>query len=177
MGSGKSAWSYSINGNKALKVGDGFAMDFDAFFDRPMVEKRLTSKRAKVLGSVGRFTRKVMRRSMRKPGKKRKHSRPGEPPYRIKGGIHDTIVYNFLGAAGMIDGVGVGPVDFGTGSVSVPELLNFGGQKMITLPPQWGGGETLATYEARPFATENSEAYVAGTEFFLNLIRDTDFLN
>ena len=190
---------------------------FEMFIDRRVVADRIGKKKLRVLGRTGGFTRKAMKRSMRKARKPRVKwvevagengerllvyrsgavrtgsgrfvsrekaaaarqqarksrkkrfdsggSAPGEPPrYRSKE-LRDKI---FFGVDANEESLVVGPLRFG-GTGNVPQLLNEGGRVKHTLP----GGETaIANYLPRPYATDDSPAYVEGLTFFEQALAD-----
>ena len=146
-------------------------VDTKMFFDRPHVMRRVDQKTGRVLARTGAFGRQVMRRQMRPAGKKRKSSRPGEPPRTIVGTIKKLL---FFGMAPNKKAVVIGPKKQSPpsghhlfGKESIPQLLDEGGREKLLLPD---GKRTTADYLPRPF-TDPVRPTI--TEKFRDLLRET----
>lgn len=127
-------------------------VNFKMFLDRPEILKRIDTKRRRVLFRTGGFGRQVMKRQMRKGGKKRKQSKPGEAP-RTHVGLLRKLIY--FGLADDGETVVIGPQYTGqsrttqaAGGKPVPQLLNEGGRAALAFPD--GNVETVE-YLPRPF--------------------------
>ena len=160
----------SKGGGRSLALRDGFHVDFGMFLDRPHIAGKLGRKGTVVLNKTGGFTRYKMKNYVaRKRAKKRKRSKPGEPPLKHEGSIWRTIFYGASSKEGQaIDGIIVGPIGFAGSTVTVPQLLNEGGTARITLP---GGRRVTANYLPRPFATAETPPYEQGLAKMQELMR------
>jgi len=151
-----------------LARGDGFHVSFDMFFDRPHVMARLDKKRLRVLSRVGAYTMGAMRKSMRRA--KEGDNLPSVAPKPPKSRMGQLRNFTFFGLDRQKQETVVGPAKLGSGSVSVPRVLDEGGMAQVTLP---GGEMVLARYLPRPFAGPTSPAFLAGNRFFEQLIKET----
>lgn len=122
----------------ARKVSGYGRVNFDLFFDKPEVRRRLDAKEQKVLGGTGAFSRGVMRRSIRKAGKRYKPSEhTGPPRYHTRGfgSLKDGIFFQFSLRQGSVV---IGPNKLATnvrptgGAQSSAQLINEGGTGVIT---------------------------------------------
>jgi hypothetical protein len=144
----------------------------ETFFDRAGVIAKIRRKELKVLRGVGGYSRKVMRNSMKSGGKKGAVSSPGEPPrYHGRGLLRRLI---FFGLEERSMSVAVGPAllasshkpieqrrksrsiavyaDYRKGGVTMPQLVNEGGQALrVTRFPSGRTTKRTIRYAARPF--------------------------
>jgi len=90
------------------------------FFDRKAVLEAVGRANAKVLSKAGAFVRRTAKSSIRK---RKRVSRPGEPPSSHVGTLRDLIYFGFDAAS---RSVVIGPTPF-RGRAVVPRLLELGG--------------------------------------------------
>jgi len=168
------AASLSINKNVGHIRRDGFHVDFNMFFDRPGVMRRVNKKKERILARTGNMGRTVMRTELNRKWTKRKGaSKPPRPPLKREGQIYNTVVFGFAGGgvgAGF-DSVVIGPTAFSAAGVTTPQLLNEGGTRVQTLP---SGKRVMATYLPRPFASRDTPAYTRALEVFHTATAETD---
>lgn len=104
------------------------------FFDKS-ITRTVDKGKKRGLGRVGGYMRKVVRRSIRKIGKKGVHSKPGNPPKSITGDLRNNIFYVFdafkesviVGAAKLNQVFWNGAGEPQAGG-TVPQVLEEGGQ-------------------------------------------------
>lgn len=113
-------------------------LDFDYFFDRPIVIKSMLKTNRQALSRAGSFIRTTARRSIRK---RKKVSKKGNPPSSHSGELRKLIFFSYDQTR---DSVVIGPLLFkSSGSPTVPNILEFGGMK------KYAGKRRK--YDARPF--------------------------
>ena len=155
---------------------------FNLFFNRQTIKSRLTRKERKVLGKTGSFTRGVMRRGIRKAGKRYdpdKHTGPPRYHSRGFGSLKDGI---FFQADLVRSSVVIGPNKLGTnvdpvGKRSSAQLLNEGGIGIMrsfryrgaNKPSRWT--QRRGHWKKRSFT---EPAFRPGTEKLRELIRTVE---
>jgi len=112
-----------------------------SFFDRAQINKLLDPRERKYLARAGALTRSIMKRSIRKSGKKRTRSLPGQPP-RSHTGLLKKHIYFWMdpGTRSVI----VAPASLKRAGEAAPDVLEFGGR--VTYG--WMKGKNI---QARPF--------------------------
>jgi hypothetical protein len=93
------------------------------FFDRPKVRKAVDHGKRRTLSRAGAFIRQRARTSIRK---RRRSSRPGEPPSSHTGLLRRFILFGYDRQR---DSVVVGPVGFRRSQA--PNDLEFGGRTIV----------------------------------------------
>jgi hypothetical protein len=112
------------------------------FFDQVKVKNKVDKQTRKVLSRFGSFVRQTSRRSIRR---RKKSSRPGQPPSSHTGVLKRFI---FFGYDQNRRNVVIGPVVVPGKAGKAPEALEHGGRVTVT-----GGDARRRTtvIEARPF--------------------------
>jgi len=112
------------------------------FFDRTSIQNKVDTATRKRLSQFGAYVRQTARRSLRK---RKRSSRPGQPPSSHTGLLKQFILFGYDSNR---QSVVIGPVALARKSSGVPEVLEYGGKVTI----QWGKtkGKTV-TIEARPY--------------------------
>jgi len=95
------------------------------FFDRPKVRKAVDRGKRRALSRAGAFIRQRARTSIRK---RRRSSRPGEPPSSHTGLLRRFILFGYDRQR---DSVVVGPVGFKRSRA--PNVLEFGGRAVVEI--------------------------------------------
>ena len=93
------------------------------FFDRPKIRKAVDHGKRRALSRAGAFIRQRARTSIRK---RRRFSRPGEPPTSHTGLLRRFILFGYDRQR---DSVVVGPVGFRRSRA--PNVLEFGGRAVV----------------------------------------------
>ena len=93
------------------------------FFDRPKVRKAVDRGKRRALSRAGAFIRQRARTSIRR---RRRSSRPGEPPSSHTGLLRRFILFGYDRQR---DSVVVGPVGFRRSQA--PNVLEFGGRTIV----------------------------------------------
>jgi len=93
------------------------------FFDRPRVQRAVDRGKRKALSKGGAFIRQRARRSIRK---RKRSSRPGQPPSSHTGLLRRFILFGYDRQR---DSVVVGPVGFRRSTA--PSVLEFGGRTAV----------------------------------------------
>lgn len=107
------------------------------FFDRQSVIESIGRANARRLGRMGAFIRTRARSSLRPAGKSRRSAAPGRPPRVHSNSATVTLKNIQFGLQSDDAGVVIGPVKlnqnnrFAQSSMTVPELLEFGGPALI----------------------------------------------
>ncbi|MEX1016018.1 MAG: hypothetical protein WDZ31_04660, partial [Phycisphaeraceae bacterium] len=121
-------------------------IDKRMFFDRKRVIDATDRATRRVLSRFGAFVRQTARRSIRR---RKRPSRPGQPPSSHVGLLRDRI---FFGYDRERQSVVIGPAPINQrspyGTTTVPELLEEGGRVRRREP---GGRTKTLNYRARPF--------------------------
>ena len=112
------------------------------FFDRLRITSKADAQTKKTLSRFGAFVRQSARQSIRK---RKKSSRPGQPPSSHTGILKQFI---FFGYDAYRRSVVIGPVVTSRKSSGVPEVLEYGGKVTITSGAAKGKTTTI---EARPY--------------------------
>ena len=120
------------------------------FFDSKLVESLTDKATRRALSRVGAYIRTTARRSLRR---RKKSSRPGEPPSTHTAGKRN-LKFILFAYERSTESVIVGPVRFGT-KVNVANLQEFGGTRRITRSRR---GKRQARYKPRPFMQPALEA-------------------
>lgn len=112
------------------------------FFDQRAVRRRLDKATRRVLSRFGAFVRRTARSSIRK---RKRASRPGQPPSSHTGLLKRFI---FFGYDRGRDSVVIGPQRLGQrGRGQAPSLLEYGGVARL----QRGGKRQRARVASRPY--------------------------
>lgn len=93
------------------------------FFDRPRVQRAVDWGKRQALSKAGAFIRRRARSSIRK---RKRSSRPGEPPSSHTGLLRRFILFGYDRRR---DSVVVGPVGFRQSTA--PSVLEFGGRSAV----------------------------------------------
>lgn len=129
-------WNRGTGNISSRSVSQFGRVNFDLFFNKGEVTRRLNAKEWKVLSGTGAFSRGVMRRSIRKAGKRyvaADHSGPPRYHERGFGSLKDGIFFQ----ANLIQGsVVIGPNKLRTNvkpvsAQSSAQLINEGGTGVI----------------------------------------------
>lgn len=115
------------------------------FFDRPRVMRAVDRGKRSALSRIGGWIRKTARRSMRR---RKRASRPGEPPSAHTGLLRDGTFYSFDPSS---ESVVIGPVRMKRQGTDVPQVLEHGGISTVT---RLRGGKVhrrRVKIEARPY--------------------------
>jgi len=102
----------------------GFAV-FDAFFDKPAVMRAVGEAAVKNLSRAGAYVRRTMKTSIRK---RKRTSKPGEPPSSHAGQLRDFIYFSFDPQS---ESVVIGPERLNAKIGSTPEVLEYGGDNVV----------------------------------------------
>ena len=111
------------------------------FFDRLRITSKADAQTKKTLSRFGAFVRQSARQSIRK---RKKSSRPGQPPSSHTGILKQFI---YFGYDSYRRSVVIGPVVTSRKSSGIPEVLEYGGKVTITSGKAKGKTTTI---EARP---------------------------
>jgi len=109
------------------------------FFDRRKVIDKVAKANRRNLSKAGAFIRRSAKSSIRK---RKRISRPGEPPSSHEGSLRRLI---YFGYEPNRETVVIGPVRFGAGKA--PALLERGGRTRL----KRGNKVRIARYRPRPF--------------------------
>jgi len=124
----------------------GMRVDKRMFFDRKRVVDATDRVTRRVLSKFGAFVRQTAKRSIRR---RKRPSRPGQPPSSHTGLLKRRI---FFGYDREKQSVVIGPAPINQrspyGDTTVPELLEEGGRVRRREP---GGRTETLNYRARPF--------------------------
>jgi len=147
-----------------VKAGGFINMKFSMFFDKAPVLRAVARAERQVLSKAGAFVRRRAKGLVRK---RKRVSRPGEPPSSHAGHLRRLIFFGYDRAA---SSVVIGPLRFGQGEA--PALLEFGG--IVTRERKAGRGRTMGArrtmrYRPRPFM---GPALEAETPNFPSLFKD-----
>jgi len=112
------------------------------FFDRLRITSKADAQTKKALSRFGAFVRRTARQSIRK---RKKSSRPGQPPSSHTGILKQFI---YFGCDSHRRSVVIGPVITSRKGSGVPATLEYGGQVRITSGKAKGKTTTI---EARPY--------------------------
>ena len=114
------------------------------FFDRPKVQRAMDRAKRRSLSRAGAFIRQRARTSIRK---RKRQSRPGQPPSSHTGLLRRFILFGYDRRS---DSVVVGPVGFRRSRA--PNVLEFGGRTTVELRRR-GGRRQKRTVRiaARPY--------------------------
>lgn len=146
----------------AFKPGRGVNAIKAAFFDREAVAAAVSRGRRRALSRSGGLVRRIARNSMRK---RRRASRPGEPPSVRSGELRRLLFFSYEPAA---ETVIVGPAAFAR-RTGAPKALEFGGRQ--PRPRYWRGSGPVRI-APRPFmAPAMRTASPSIPAFFANAIR------
>ena len=116
------------------------------FFDRKAVRRRVDKAARRVLSRFGAFVRTTARHSIRK---RKRVSRPGEPPSSHTGSLRRLI---FFGYDPGRKSVVIGPVPLRSASGrDVPETLEYSGRATIIGGPRRKRRKRRVKIAARPF--------------------------
>lgn len=96
-------------------------ISYSSFFDRPAVEKAVGKANKQNLSKAGAFVRTAARDLIRK---RKRISRPGEPPSSHEGSLRRLILFAFDGKESVV----IGPKLFKNQNPTGPSLLEFGGR-------------------------------------------------
>jgi len=110
------------------------------YFDAKVVRRAMARVTAAALRYAGAYIRKAAQHSIRR---RKRISRPGEPPSSHTGSLRGLILYGYDRA---VPSVVIGPRKMGEGEA--PALLEFGG--VVTRKVK-GGRLRRMRYRARPF--------------------------
>jgi len=102
------------------------------FFDRPKVKRAVDRGKRQALSRAGAFIRRRARSSIRK---RKRASRPGQPPSSHTGLLRRFILFGY---DRIRDSVVVGPVGFKRSRA--PNVLEFGGRTTVETRPRKGRG-------------------------------------
>lgn len=156
----------------------GVKLNVDVFFDRIGVIDRVEKKERKILSGTGAFGKRVIERSIRSGGKKKKSAKAGHPPrYHVRGqeSLKDRIFFQYNYRSQSVD---IGPQLFNAkgggsqgsevykllGASTNLELLNKGGARVVS---GRGRGRHRVKYKKRiikkykphPFVGEKSKTF------------------
>jgi hypothetical protein len=134
------------------------------FFDSRKVQRSVDRAKRKELSRAGAFVRRRARSSIRK---RKRVSRPGEPPSAHQGDIRKIL----FAWDPLAESVVVGPLAFngsGNGNETVPALLEHGGT-VVRRGKRGKGKRRKLTYRPRPFM---GPALTAEAEKFPRLFRN-----
>ncbi len=95
------------------------------FFDRQAVVSAVDRTKKRVLSRFGGYVRTTARQSIRK---RKRVSRPGEPPSSRKGQLKRFLFYGYEPGR---DSVVIGPAKLSRSRFSIPEILEYGGVSTI----------------------------------------------
>ncbi len=119
------------------------------FFDRQAVVSAADRTKKRVLNRFGAFVRTKARQSIRK---RKRVSRPGEPPTNRKGQLKRFLFYGYEPNR---DSVVIGPARLSGSKFSIPEIIEHGGAATIRVRRKKRGKRRRirkrVTYAARPF--------------------------
>ena len=128
---------------------NGFVV-VNSFFDRQSVINATDTATRNVLSKFGAFVRRTMKSSIRK---RKRTSRPGEPPSSHAGQLKDFIYFAYEPAT---DNVVIGPEKLNAKIGNAPEALEYGGTSRIATYRRAKGKKTVTmrnvAIKARPFA-------------------------
>jgi len=124
-----------------------------SFFDSKRVMSAVDGATRRVLSRFGAFVRRRARSSIRK---RKRISRPGEPPSSHVGLLRRGILFGYDTAR---QSVVIGPMRLNQRSAEAPPLLEYGGQ---TRRRDRRGRSELLTYRARPYMGPAFEAEKPG---------------
>lgn len=96
------------------------------FFDRERVINALTREEHKAFSKIGAYIRTRARRSIRK---RKKSSRPGQPPHSHSGELRKGILFAYDPDA---HGVVVGAYRMNSKAGNAPEILEYGGTTKVS---------------------------------------------
>lgn len=136
----------------------------DSFFDDSKIERAVERANKRNLSKVGAFIRRRARSSIRK---RKKVSRPGEPPSSHATNRTLSIKNILFGFDAVNESVIVGPVTLRRGSGKAPSLLEFGGSTTTIRRGRRDtfGGRAITSkrvkYRPRPFMGPALDAEVA----------------
>lgn len=94
------------------------------FFDREKVIRQVDRAKRAALSKSGAFVRRSAKSSIRK---RKKVSRPGQPPSSHEGSLRRLIMFGYDPSAGSVV---AGPLKFG--NTDAPRNLEFGGRTTVT---------------------------------------------
>lgn len=95
------------------------------FFDRQPVVSAVDRTKKRVLNRFGAYVRRTARQSIRK---RKRVSRPGEPPSSRKGQLRRFLCYGYEPGR---DSVVIGPAKLSRSRFSIPEILEHGGVSTV----------------------------------------------
>ncbi len=135
-----------------MATGGFVNMKFSMFFDKAPVLRAVDRAERQVLSKAGAFIRRRAKSLVRK---RKRVSRPGEPPSSHAGHLRRLIFFGYDRAA---SSVVIGPLLFrSAGGPTVPELLEFGG--VVTRERKKGRRRRRTMrYRSRPFMGPAMEA-------------------
>ncbi len=131
----------------------------EMFFDRPKVQNAMDRATRKVLSKFGAFVRRRAKSSIRR---RKRISRPGEPPSSHTGLLRSGIYFGY--DAGR-QSVVIGPTPLRDKTGSVPEILEHGGEMQTSLAFKIRNREKArrrVRIAARPFMRPAYEAELPG---------------
>ena len=133
-----------------MALGIGFKIDRakGLFFDSRAVLSRTDRATRRVLSRFGAFVRQRARSSIRK---RRRISRPGEPPSSHVGLVRRFLFFVFEPSR---SSVVIGPAQLNRGDEDALDMLEHGGRTVRRV----GGRRRRVTYRARPFMGPAFEA-------------------
>jgi hypothetical protein len=119
------------------------------FFGRQAVVSAADRTKKRVLNRFGAFVRTKARQSIRK---RKRVSRPGEPPTNRKGQLKRFLFYGYEPQR---DSVVIGPAKLNGSKFSIPEVIEHGGKTTVSVRQKKRGkrrrNHKRITYAARPF--------------------------
>lgn len=120
------------------------------FFDAPAVEKAVDAATRKVLSRFGAYVRRTMKSSIRK---RKRYSKPGEPPSSHAGHLKQFIFFYYDPRT---RGVVIGPEKLNAKIGDTPHVLEYGGKNVVATARRSGGKRVTTKrtvhIKARPFA-------------------------
>ncbi len=129
-----------------MQFGMNFHTAKSLFFDRETVKNKVDAATRKVLSKFGAFVRQTVKRSIRK--RKRK-SRPGQPPSSHTGTLKKFIYFGF---DPIRRSVVIGPVVVPGKSGKAPGTLEYGGKLAVSSQQPPGRSATVGgEIQARPY--------------------------